>query len=284
MAITNFQDITIKEATGKIVHMMLQTPTTATITAPAAASGALAFTVGGGFQSLGTTLPSTLVDAYPAGLTSNPLRAMWIHTAATRAETMLLGRIYKIGTINWTATGQRLTHDAATFPILRTAMGTSQKVPLIPFIYMTAATTTTAAIFTMKYVNQDNTTVTGTRTFTMPNIATAIQSCFFMNFQDIGAVNGRMDTAVYDITEINVTTSAAVGTSDLWGLEILGVCGSPSTSNTGSKNFVYQGITIPNINPGAATSGTAVTKLAVLGVGTASTLQITHDLKAFVDD
>ncbi len=285
MSISNIQGIFDKEATGNAVHLGNTTISVGSSTNATANSGGLRASFGGSL-ALGTTLPGTLVDVYPAGLTGNPLRAMYMNlTAASTGITHILVRVYKIGTVVFTSTGQKFTHDAATFPVLRTQMGTSQAVPLVPFIYMTAATTTTAAIYTLKYVNQDNATVTGARTFTMPSTATVVQSMYFQNLEDVLAVGGRRDTAVLDVTEVNVTTAAATGTADVWGMEVLGASCGYVTTQVINKNFVTQGFSMPDINPATATSGTVTSKLMLLSVGQASGItQFWWNMKAFVDN
>jgi hypothetical protein len=222
--------------------------------------------IGGTF---GTTQASLAGPSSISGTYGNFFTYMQTNNTA-RAGCIV--RAYKLGTLNLAATGNQFTHDAATFPVLRTDWnGASQPVNLIPFIHITTALTTTAAAFQLQtnagtagYTNQAGSSVIGTKTFTMPSATTALGSGFILKLE-----NG--DYAIRDINQIKVTTASATGTADVWGLELFDFCVSGYTSAVTTDNM-NTGLYMAPVNPAVATSGTATSFLTFAGTAASSTV------------
>jgi len=233
-----------------------------TITAGAAASGF--FTLQIRANGIGSSYPSTLIK-YPTPPTP-PSDLMIGHQAvamnSTTANQHSLVLLYKLGTLNLAATGDQFTHDTATFPVTRTVMGASTTpISLIPLIQITTATTTTAAVFRLRtaggsagYVNQDGTSVIGTKTMTLPSAATSANSCFIFRLEE-------GDTAITDISNIEVTTAAATGAATIWGMETLSASPNHASPGPFAQDHLFGGLSPVKILPAAATSGTASTVL-----------------------
>lgn len=259
-----------RQASGHGVQGMYFTSTTGTTTAAAAASGFLTAQLR--WNNLGTSLPTTRQSLpLPAGLTG-PVMANLAHSGMSAAvRGLYLAILYQIGTVNLAATGNQLTHHAATFPILRTIFGVANTpVPLIPVLYLTASTATTAPAFRLRtatdtagYVNQDGTSVIGAKTFTMPAAATAVQSAFILRLED-------GDSAVRDITQVRVDTAGSAGAGQLFGAELIAPLGYHVAGLSYSADLALSGLSLPNIRPGVASSGTAAVEFAVLSLGATS--------------
>lgn len=226
-------------------------------TAAAAPSGHLSCSVV--VNAIGTTLPGTLVG-FPSNGSTNAKRLIHYLQGVGAAGTFqgYMGVYYKLGTLNLAATGDQFTHDAATFPVLRTKYGESSKpVSLIPLVQITTATTTTAPIFTLKngagtngYVDEDGNTIVGTKTMTMPAAATANNSTFIFRLEND-------DNAVEDIVNINVGTAAATGAATIWGFEPISPLATYSATNATAEDALFAPLRLPDITPAVATSGTA---------------------------
>jgi hypothetical protein len=274
--ITTFQSIQDLQASGNAVEAHLQGVASGTTTAGAAASGyATAHAL---FNNLGTTLASTL-QGFPmqAGISSKRLRLIYAQSHSNRAVSSMICNLYLVGTINFTATGQRLTHNAATFPLLRTRMGqASQPWAGIPFLYMTAATATTAPVFTMDYVDAAGTSKTGTRTTTLPAAITTQNSCFFPPLEND-------TTGVRDVSAVNVTVAATAGTANLYLLENLCFTTTPVLNMPGVFDGVYTGFSPPRLDPAVATSGTVSYVTTIVSLATSSTDTGTAYIKAVVE-
>ena len=158
MAITTRSLAMQSLAQGKGYFMPITSVLGTTGTAGAAASGF--FTVQLRPNSIGTTLPSTL-RSYSSPTCSEEMYAMLScygisSTSATMGSYLAIA--YKIGTLDMTATGDKFTHDAATFPILRTKFGAaSQPINLIPVVFITTATATTAPVFRLRTADRKST-------------------------------------------------------------------------------------------------------------------------------
>lgn len=264
-------------ASGKGVTMPFLGLAPGNVTAGVAASGFM--TAGFNFNALGTNqsliLPPAL--AGPARLTS-------VMMTNSQARCLYLARAYLIGTLSPTATGDRFTHDTATFPLLRTVFGAaSTAITLLPMIRVTTATTTTAAIFTIKnagsttgYTNQAGTTVVGTKTFTMPNVATALGSAFVLRLEE-------GDSGVRDIASINVGTAAAAGACDVLGVELLGLLPMHLASGAAIADYVYGTLSPADLKPATATSGTVTSNLVVICVGTTTGATSLGHIQAVID-
>jgi len=231
------------------------------------------------FDNFASTIPTTLVGLKNAPLTANPMSAAMAWSMLSNGGGWTMAYAYKIGTLNLAATGDQFTHDAATFPILRTRMGEASKpLPLIPAIYVTTATTVTAPIVTLKngaastgYVDQDGNTVVGTRTLTFPNAATAVQTGLMPLLE-------LTDYAIRDIQQINVGTAASAGAATVFGIELLlptpnligNVLGG--MIDTGTDTFFPL-----DLRPGVATSGTATALLCFVQMRANSALSSSSD-------
>lgn len=185
-------------------------------------------------------------------------------------RTTHVARIYKLGTLNLAATGDQFTHDSATFPITRTDWtGSSQPVTLIPIICVTTALTTTAAAFQLQtnagaagYTDQDGNATIGTKTFTMPSATTAVGSTYVLKLE-------TGDIGVRDINQIKVTTAAATGAADVWGMEIFD-CGQQGLQAAALTDAINSGYLLDVITAGSATSGTATTFLTLVSTSSSS--------------
>lgn len=251
-----------------------------------AAAGSGDFTVSIKANSIGTTFPSTIGDILQLPSGTSPLRLQTLLlNLATGSTPYLLAYIYQFGTQVLTATGDQFTHHAATFPVLRTQMGTSQAVPLLPMIQITTATTTTAAVLTMKtaaggtgYTDQDGNNTVGTLTHTMPNIATAVNSCYFLPLED-------GDRGVQNVAAIQTNTAAAAGAATIWGVEPIAFLNATyANGQDGIFDGVFGQLRMPNLRPAVATSGTANAKLVLITLtGTAANLNATGFATAVAD-
>jgi len=215
-------------------------------------------------NSIGTTLPSTL-QGYAAPTCSEEMYSVFSSYALSSTSATVgnhLAIAYKIGTLNLAATGDRFTHDAATFPILRTKFGAaSQAINLIPIVVITTATATTAPVFRLRtaggaagYVNQSGTSVIGTKTMTMPAAATAAASGYIFRLEE-------GDVGVEDITNIEVTTAGTAGAAEVWGVEILAAHPIVVSAVTAGQDQMFGGFSMANIKPGVATSGSVTSVL-----------------------
>ena len=218
--------------------------------------------IGFSWNSIGTTLYTTL-QSFPLPLSlPNEVFHLWSQYYGGLGGCGL-GYLYKIGTVDLTATGNQLTHDAATFPVVRTQLNAaSQPVGLIPVVLITTATATTAPVFRLRtlagaagYVDQDGNSIVGTKTMTMPAAATAAGSGYIIRLED-------GDSAVRDITNVEVTTAGTAGAATIYGLEIL------SKYPTNRQNYIpatsnglFRGIELPDLRPATATSGTVTAEL-----------------------
>lgn len=273
MAISTIDNVLQKIGKGEGFSMInLQLSSGTTTTAAAAASGFITTQLH--FNGIGTARPSTLVGLPLPPVLPNSLNFVFGQAGLNSSNRgMYLAWIYKIGTLNLAATGNQFTHDAATFPILRTQFGVaSQALTLIPILMITVATTTTAAILRLRnnsgpaagYNNQDGTGTIGTIDFTLPNVATTVDSGFILRLED-------GDSGVQNITQIDITTAAAVGTADVWGAELICPFGEilplPFTMDA-----MTGGLSMADFAPGVATSGTATAYLVVVGIGSVTTI------------
>lgn len=262
---------------GKGVATPYVTVLTGTLTGSVAASGS--FDAGLSSNNIGTTLAGTM-QTIPIPASGAPIRMMMNAQSPYSAVYAGFNAIfYKIGTLNLAATGNQFTHDTATFPITRTYYGqATQPVDLIPIIQISTATTTTAAQLVISnvaatngYIDTSGSTVVGTQTMTMPNIATKLNSSYLM-LLNAGA------TGIRDITNINVTVAASAGTANVWGMEIISPTGAPISNFGFMHDSITGGINMANLQPGAATTGTATSFLGNWG-GSGTT---SHNLGGFL--
>ncbi len=269
MAITTRADIMKNYAAGKGVLIPAASTAGVAITATANANDGflpLQFST----NSVGSALPGTPIGYQ---LPPSPSSQMYLNFFAGGSTVgnirgVALARIYKFGTLVLTSTGDKFTHDAATFPVTRTRFGAaSTAIPLIPIISLTAATATTAPHIILKtaaggtgYVNQDGSNVVGSITLTYPAAATAIRTAHIPPLE-------RGDSAVTDISAIQVTTAGSAGTADVWGAEILCPLGLHTSVIANYQDTTFSGLHMADLAPAVATSGTATSFLVTLHFG-----------------
>jgi hypothetical protein len=214
----------------------------------------------------GTTYPGTLVS-FPL-----PVAQMFLTSYGfggnQAAISGWLARFYQMGTIDFTATGDRFTADAAvTYPLTRTIYGVAgQAISLYPVIYITTATTGTAPQFQLNtaaagagYVDQDGNSTVGTKTFTFPSATTAIQSTYLLRLEE-------GDGGVQSISAVQCTVKGTAGVGTIYGVELLCPC---SNLNSGSVSFydaVYGALNMVDLNPAVPTAGTLTTFLGFLAL------------------
>lgn len=266
-SVTTRTDITQRIAKG---YGFLQpyTTTSTSATSGAAASGFFSETIQ--FNTVGLTFPGTLLGLQlPAGLSGSARPILTL--CSVGGLPFYYGIIYLIGTVVLSSTGNQFTHDAATFPVLRTQFGAaSQAVSLLPLIQITVATTVTAPAYIMRnsapsagYVNQDGASITGTKTFTMPAAATAVQSTYTMRLED-------GDSAVQDVTQIDIQTAGSAGTASIYGLEVISSISSVSSPLSGYHDHLYGGLSFGDIGFALATAGTVTAYRVLMRPATSS--------------
>jgi hypothetical protein len=260
--ISTIDDIFKQQARGNYASRMGVGATFLSATAAAAASGFFTLSLGG--NAIGSTLPSTITEfPIPSGITSDLINLASLTGLSLNARGLIFLRLYKVGTVTLTATGSQFTHDAATFPVLRSEFGVSGKAQALwPIIQVTTALTTTAAILTFNYVNQTGSSVTGARTFTFPSATTANGSTFFLPLE-------QGDWAVRDVSNVVISTASATGAATVWLAEEIEPSVNCFANALTADYFTGYGLKIPNQVAATATSGT-VTTLATLSVFGAS--------------
>jgi len=274
MSVTNVAALQAKIQAGKQSNIVMPTIASGAVTAAAAASGGLA----GGlhWNAIGTTLHSTLVGfTLQPGASVN--RLIGFTAMSNRAIGHSIVNLYQVGTLNLATSTSEFTHDAATFPIVRTKMGqASQPIALTPYIYITTATATTAAIMTFDYIDQDGNSVTGTISLTLPATTTAAGTLLRIPLE-VG------DSGVRDITNINITTPASAGAATIFLAEILETSGIFAAPHSGFRNSTVRSPSIPLLSPGVATSGTATVKSTARYFGASATTLSVLKLQTFMD-
>ena len=272
MALSTATDIGKRMLEGKIAISMGVSVVTTANTAAAAASGLSSLALTG--NTIGSTYPSTLASfQQPPAMSGDYINVATIQgVTATRGSGFV--RVYLAGTLNLTATGDQFTHNAATFPLLRTIYGAaSQPVALIPILQLTTATSVTAPAFQIQtnaggagYVNQSGTNEIGTKTFTFPAAATANGSCFFLRLNDT-------DYAARDITQIKVTTASTTGAANIWLMEHIGDAQGVFAATSYYDPIMDAGLRATTLTPAVATSGTASSRLLLSNVNNTNAYQ-----------
>lgn len=247
---------------GKGLGMFLPALTTSAgiITSPNAGCGYFGSCLG--YNSIGSGTPSLTFPPSPG----SPMNLAFAGLGNNGARAVVLCRVYKIGTLNLAATGNQFTHDSATFPLLRTEFGEASKpISLLPMLTLTTALTTTAAVLRLRnntgpaagYTDQDGNSVTGTTDFTYPSTTTAVGSSYFPILE-----NG--DSGVRDISNIDVTTAAATGAADVWGVELIAPLPVTVANGLVFADGVMSSLLACDLAPAVATSGTVTSGLAIL--------------------
>lgn len=264
MSVSTLDDLLQRIAAGKGMSRTLDMVSAATTqTAAALASGLISGTLY--YQVPGTTHLSTLVGfTLPPG--TLPLLLTHALLGTGSSGMLYIERQYLIGTVNLTATGDRLSHNSAGFPALRTQFGqASQPLTLTPLFEVTTATSVTAPEVRFRtaagadgYINQDGNSVVGTRTFTFPNAATGVASCY-MPMLELG------DSGVRDITNIEVVTASSTGAMNVWGVELLDPIFMGGGVDVAKVKDFLHGLNIPDLRPATPTSGSFTTHLCLYG-------------------
>lgn len=263
--VATLDDIFKQQARGKYVMRMGTTSTALAVSAAGATAGFISLSFTG--NAIGSTLPSTIAEfATPEGITGDRWSIASVDGFNTSLRGWMFARIYKVGTVVLTATGNQFTHDAATFPLLRTEFGVSNKAQALwAVIQVTTALSTTAAALTMDYVDQDGNSVTGTRTFTFPAATTGQGSVYFLPLE-------QGDWAVRDVSAINVTTASATGAATVWLMEQLQPTYNAFAGPITADYVSGHGLAVTNQTPAVATSGTATTNtvFSIFGASSAA--------------
>lgn len=220
------------------------------ITAVGAAGGYLNPNIA--WNSVGTTLGSTYVGIpLPPG--TNPLRLVdytcWVSNGGW------LVNLYHVGTLDLTATGDKLTRDSWTAPLSRNIMGSSTPLNLVPIVVVRTPTATTAPVIRLRtaaggagYVNQDGNSVVGAKTITFPSATTTAGAVMVFRLED-------GDSGVRDISAIEVVTAASAGNADVYLMEMIAVQGGEFAAGGSIHDKVFSGLELPDLRPAAPASG-----------------------------
>jgi len=249
---------------------------TATTTGGAAASGFHSLQMF--LNALGTTQPNTLVGLPLPPSLSGPLRLVLSQTQVSSARVGFLAYFYKIGTVDLTAAAgsEMFTHDSAGFPVKRTKFGVANTaVNLLPMLYITTATATTAPAFIIRnpsgpaagYTNQAGAGVTGTKTITLPSATTTVASGFMLRME-----NG--DSGVQDVSNIESVTAGSAGAGIIFGLELLVPLGFYSAGLPSVYDALFGGVLMRDLAPAVPTSGTLTGYLGILSIGTGGNVNL----------
>ena len=262
-------DILKQQAAGKYVVRTANIFPTPTGVAATATSGFMNFAFSG--NTFGTTLPNTIQTiAGPTSVTSEWM-AVNLLSARVAISKSGIGRIYKLGTCDFTALGEAFTHDAATFPLLRNEMGgTSIPQGFIPILQFTGTAGTVAVQFQIRntgstagYVNQAGTTVVGNKTFVFPTASMISGSMYFLPLND-------GDSSCRDITNIFCTVNSINFFANIWLVEDLGIGQGLIAGAALTDNLYGSGLRATQCAPATATAGTATTSLVGYSVNTTS--------------
>ena len=272
MPITTLNSVLTKQASGNGAVIPIISATSSASTQAAAASGFTAFTIT--FNSIGTALPSTRASfPLPPGLSADAFVNLFVcNHSITSFRTAYLAWFYLIGTVDLANAAavpyDGFTHDAAwSGTLCRTVLGVANTpINMLPIIQLTTATATTAPSFQLKttagaagYVNQDGSSVIGTKTFTFPAAATVNGSAYLLKLE-------ADDSAIEDITQISVTAKGTTGEATLWGVELLAPAQLSSTYNVVCDTLVG-GIRMNSLAPAVASTGTVTSRLGIVFFG-----------------
>jgi len=253
-AATGSADIKLRIYDGLGLEQMWFPLSNGTLTAAAAASGF--FTNSLNPNVIGSTLPGTIVG-FQLPPSTNDLRLTFAETAHNATDSFWLARFYRFGTCTLTATGNRLTHDGTFTRLQRTVFGTANTaINLIPVMYITTATATAAAVFTMTYADQDGVSTTGPNN-TLPAAITAVQGLYNI-LMDVA------DYAVLDVTAITLSGSTpSAGACSIFGVELLAPINSVIAGTQGYTDLLFSGLSLPQLQPATPDAGSVTSFLAV---------------------
>lgn len=288
MPISTLNSVLNNKGLGKGITIPVISANSSTSTNANANSGFTPFTIS--FNNIGTTLPSTrasfpLPPNLPSDLFVNLFQAN--HQNIT-FRTTYLAWFYLIGTVDLANAAavpyDGFTHDAAWSGTLRrTVLGVADTpITMFPVMQITTATATTAPAFILKttagaagYVNQDNSNVIGTKTFTCPAAATAIGSTYLLKLE-------ADDSGIEDLTQISVTTKGTTGAATIWGVELLAPAQMASGYNAVSDTLVG-GIRMNSLKPAVASTGTVTSRLGVINFGGGAQTTVTGSIHAVLN-
>lgn len=238
---------------GGVYTLALTSNTTAT-TAATATTGFVSFQIVG--NQIGSVWPNTIAELQTTNGPDNTALVN-IMATATVARGSATALIYKVGSVNFTATGNRFTHDAATFPLLRDEMGLSnQPQAYLPFLRVTTAITGVSPVIRLQtatggagYVDQDGVNVIGTTSISIP--LSLVGTCYFLPL--------NTGSACRDILQVRVDTAATGGVAEVWMYEEL-VANQTVVAGAGIYDvFGGSGLNLAPAKPAMATAGSATT-------------------------
>lgn len=221
-------------------------------------------------HGIGATIPSARVgldSLMPPGVFGGgrDVRLAYVRSQGTRVNSYGIANFVKLGSIDFTATGQRFTHHASTGPYLKKQMGQNAPVagPLL-LDFQVAMSGFAAVISTFTFVDQDGNTVVNNLTWTAPAASVTLGSGLTLPL-DAPASGAR------DLVSVNVSTAATTGVADVYLLEHLEFASQQSVPVEVQQDAVFGGFAPELMNPPVASSGTADVKLLPYGVGTGVT-------------
>ena len=259
-------DILKQQAAGKYVVRTVIASTTASTTAATATSGFMNIQFSGNI--FGTVLPNTVQSINGPSNVASEWMFLNLLSTTTISRHSGIGRIYKLGTCDFTVLGDCLTHDAATFPLLRNEMGaTNIPQSFIPIMQVTTTTGGTAAVqfqirnasSTAGYVNSAGTTVVGNKTFILPSVTVAANSNYFLPLND-------GDYSCRDITNITCTVAGTNAFATIWLLEDLGIGQSAIAGPALTEQLYGSGLRATQCAPATATTGTATSAFVTYNI------------------
>lgn len=262
---TTHQEVLDAQSLGREIPFLLNGIASGGTTPATTASGGMTFQILSGL--IGATLPGTRIGfPIPAGaFNGRDVRLTLIRSLGTRVNSYGIANFIKLGTVDFTATGQRFTHHASTGPYSKKQMNQSAPVhgPLL-LDFQTSTSVTAPIITNIKYVNQDGVTVTGTSSFTAPAAATLFGSGFLLPLDP-------PDSGVQDLIEINVGTASSTGTANVYLVEHLDFCSQQTALIEVLSDNVFGGFSPVLVNPPVAAVGTADVRLMPYGMGASAT-------------
>jgi hypothetical protein len=277
MALTSRADIMNNLAAGKGYYSLNQTATTGAGTNANSTSGFISLKIN--FNTIGTTAPDTLVGIPTPDSTTQSLMVQ-SNVGFNTSRSGWIGRLYVMGTQVLTATGDQFTHASTFTSLQRTIFGAaSQAIEMFPLIYITTATTTTAAVLRLNtaaagagYTNQAGSNIVGTVDTTLPAAATAVDSMYLLS------LTGN-DSAIQDIIAIETRTAAATGAATIFGFEPIAPFISLASIATPSVfDCIFAGTQMSDLEPATPNSGTVTSYLVAVSMSTSGVAYVINNI------